>query len=223
MIKAFLLTRQSFDTRNGVQLEFWFQTESGPLKVVITQQQALFFIRQEDIAQARELISNPSAFEIKELDLKNFESEPMAGVYFNSQQQFYRARDTFQKNGIRCLESDIRPPERYLTERFLTGPVAIHAEFSTDALFNPRITADEYQPEFRVMSFDIETDYQTNDLFSIAFVSDDIKRVVMIGDASEKTSDNNTIEYVADEKGVELDPQVNLRSKNSIMMKLIKR
>ncbi len=31
------------------------------------------------------------------------------------------------------------------------------------------------------------------------------------------------LEYVADEKGVELDPQVNLRSKNSIMMKLIKR
>lgn len=31
------------------------------------------------------------------------------------------------------------------------------------------------------------------------------------------------LEYVADEKGVELDPQVNLRSKNSIMMKLVKR
>ena len=31
------------------------------------------------------------------------------------------------------------------------------------------------------------------------------------------------LEYVADELGVELDPQVNLRSKNSIMMKLIKR
>ena len=31
------------------------------------------------------------------------------------------------------------------------------------------------------------------------------------------------LEYVPSEKGVELDPQVNLRSKNSIMMKLIKR
>jgi len=31
------------------------------------------------------------------------------------------------------------------------------------------------------------------------------------------------LEYVPGEKGVELDPQVNLRSKNSIMMKLIKR
>ena len=200
MIKAFLLTRQSFDTNNGVQLEFWFQTESGPQKVVVTQQKILFFIRQADVAQAKELISNPSAFQIKELDLKNFESEPMAGVYFNSQQQFYRARDTLQEHGISCLESDIRPAERYLTERFLTGPVAIHGEYSSNTLFNPRITADEYQPQFRVMSFDIETDYQTNELFSIAFVSDDEKRVLMIGEASEKTSVNTTIEYVTNEK-----------------------
>lgn len=198
MIKAFLLTRQSFDTNNGVQLEFWFKTDNGPLKVIITHQQVLFFIRQQDVAAARSLLERFPGVEIKALELKNFENEAMAGVYFNSQQQFYRARDLLTEHGINCLESDIRPAERFLTERFLTGPVVIHAEYSSAAIMNPRITADEYRPEFTVMSFDIETDYQTDELFSIAFVCGDISRVLMVGD----DVDTETIEYLADEKSL---------------------
>lgn len=51
------------------------------------------------------------------------------------------------------------------------------------------------------------------DYFSI------VEMQIHIGTMAQKFK----LEYVADEKGVELDPQVNLRSKNSIMMKLIKR
>lgn len=195
MIKAFLLTRQSFDTNNGVQLEFWFKTESGPLKVVITKQQILFFIRQQDEAATKELLKRVPSVEIKNLDLKNFEAEPMAGVYFQSQQYFYRARDILKENNISSLESDIRPPERYLTERFLTGPVCIHSEQTSGAIVNPKMSPIEYQPYFKVMSFDIETDYETNELFSIAFVTDDIKRVLMIGDGI----DENNIEFLENE------------------------
>ena len=128
MIKAFLLTRQSFDTNTGVQLVFWFQSEAGALKVVINGQQPVFFIRQQDIQQAKDLLLNASNLVIKPLQLKNFENEAMAGIYFKSQQHFYRSRDILQQNNIRCLEADVRPPERYLNERFLTVPVSIHVD-----------------------------------------------------------------------------------------------
>lgn len=198
MIKAFLLTRQSFDTRNGVQLEFWFQTEAGPFKVSITNQQILFFIKQSDMAAAQEILKQFPAVELKLLELNNFDDEKIAGVYFRTQQQFYRARDVLKENGINCLESDIRPAERFLTERFLTGPVNIHAKYSTKGVVNPKIVADEYQPVFTVMSFDIETDYQTDELFSIAFVTEKLKRILMIG----KGADSDTVEYVLDEKAL---------------------
>lgn len=199
MIKAFLLTRQSVDTRNGVQLVFWFHSEAGPLKVIVNGQQPVFFIRQEDEPLASKLLAGFPPVEIKALDLKSFENEVLAGVYFKSQQLFYRARDTLQKNNIRCLEADIRAPERYLTERFLTGPVSIHVDKPEGILVNPRLTPDEYQPTLKLMSFDIETDYSTHELFSIAFVTDDHKRVLMIG-ASETTFDEeNSIEYLANE------------------------
>lgn len=197
MFNAFLLTRQSYDTNNGVQLDLWFKTESTPIKVVVTNQKALFFITQKDVFEANKLLHKGFSVEIKELELKSFDSEPMSGVYFQSQQQFYRARDVLQQNNIRCLESDIRVPERYLTERFLTGPVGIHIDKLSDVVVNPRITPEEYQPEFTVMSFDIETDYQTDELFSIAFVTNDIKRVLIVGQPDEG-ADNN-IEFMENE------------------------
>ena len=198
MIKAFLLTRQSFDTNNGVQLEFWFKTDSGPLKVVIAKQPILFFIRQDDVAVTTDSLKRFAGTKIKPLDLKNFDNESLSGVYFNSQQQFYRARDVLTEKGINCLESDIRPAERFLTERFLTGPVSISAEYSSADIFNPRIVPDEYQPVFSVMSFDIETDYETDELFSIAFVTDDIKRVLIVGEGAS----TDTIEYLPDQAEV---------------------
>ena len=203
MIKAFLLTRQVFDTDAGIKIEFWFSTEQGPLKVVITRQQVLFFIRQTDAGSVKTLLTNMSDYEIKNIQLKNFENEKMAAVYFNSQQQFYRARDLLKENNIRCNEADIRPAERYLTERFLTGPVCIYADFSENNCVNPRISADDYQPNFKLMSFDIETDYETDELFSVAFVTNNERRVLMRGkEKSSGTEGDKVIEYFADEKAL---------------------
>jgi len=211
VIKAFLLTRQSVDTSAGVQLVFWFHSVAGPLKVIVNGQQPVFFIRRQDMALALELLVRTPGATIKPLELKNFENEAMAGVYFNSQQQFYRGRDILQQNNIRCLEADVRAPERYLSERFLTGPVSIHVDEPAVVLVNPRITPDEYRPGLKLMSFDIETDYSTDDLFSIAFVTEQHRRVLMIGekkpapddnsdqDLAEGVTENMDIEYLPDE------------------------
>lgn len=207
MIKAFLLTRQSVDTSTGVRLVIWFQSEAGPLKVIVNGQQPVFFIRQQDMALAIELFASTPGVEIKQLELKNFENEAMAGVYFKSQQQFYRGRDILQQDNIRCLEADVRPAERYLSERFLTGPVSIHADEPAAVHVNPRITPDDYRPVLKLMSFDIETDFSTDDLFSIAFVTKEYKRVLMLGKnvpalddkVAEDPSVNDYIEYLTDE------------------------
>ncbi len=211
MIKAFLLTRQSFDTRTGFQLVFWFQSETGPVKVIVNGQQPVFFIRQQDMALAEEVLKSFPGVAIKPLELKSFGNEAIAGIYFKSQQQFYRGRELLQQNAIRCFEADVRPAERFLTERFLTGPVSIHLDEPADVLVNPRITPDDYQPGLKLMSFDIETDFSSNDLFSIAFVTQEYKRVLMIGEretvVDEDPDDDlgdahdlgRHIEYLADE------------------------
>ena len=178
-----------------MRLDFWLTAAQGPLMISIHQQQALFFIRQDDAQTADTLIGKVRGVSIKPLQLKSFDEQPVSGVYFASQQQLYRSRDRLVQNGIACYEADIRPTERFLCERFITASVDIDADYRKEGLQNVRLQPGEYRPNFEVMSLDIESDYETDALFSIAFVTASINRVLMIGEGV----DSDFIEYVADE------------------------
>ena len=101
------------------------------------------------------------------------------------------------QQGIACFEADIRPTERFLCERFITAAIDIDADFSAETVHNVRLQPGDYRPEFEIMSFDIESDYESDALFSIAFVSSAQRRVLMIGDG--QAEDDESIEYVTDE------------------------
>lgn len=208
MIKAFLLTRQWFDTASGIRIEFWFSSEQGPLQVIFDNQQTLFFIHQHDIQRVQQLLESTRRVEIRALDLKSFQDQAMAGVYFHSQQQLYRTRDLLQQNGIRCFEADIRPADRFLMERFITGPVSLlpgkgsQSQQRHERLVNPAIKADDYTPRFGIMSLDIETAYDTNRLYSIALLTDNLKKVLMVGDPPMDSNGVDYVEYLADEHSV---------------------
>ena len=192
------MTRQWADDRDGVRLDFWLATARGPMSVSIHQQQTLFFIRQTDVPAVGDLLGKSRGVSIKPLALKTFEQAGVSAVYFDSQQQLYRARDRLAQNGIACFEADIRPTERFLCERFITGSIDIDAEYSIANLHNIRLQPGEFTPDFKIMSFDIESDFESDELFSIAFVSANTRRVLMIG----KGPDSKTVEYVADERSL---------------------
>ncbi len=201
MTKAFLLTRQAYDTPDGIRLELWFSSEIGPLQVYIDRQQGVFFIRQSDMQQASHLLQKKQVT-IKTLQLQDFSLKPMAAVYSSSLQNFYHARDILNNNNIETFETDIRPTERYLTERFITGPVTVHNPDNRKKLFTPPIKPDNYIPKLRLMSLDIETAYDTNELFSIAFICGKIKKVLMVNKGNAANKDTNTLfdlEFFPDE------------------------
>ena len=82
--------------------------------------------------------------------------------------------------------------------------------------FKPdRFAADEVKKrhKFAFIPFSAGPRRCIGDYFSI------VEMQIHLGTMAQKFK----LEYVPTDKGVELDPQVNLRSKNSIMMKLIKR
>ncbi|MGD8350990.1 MAG: DNA polymerase II, partial [Gammaproteobacteria bacterium] len=198
MIPAFLLTRQWFDDADGVRLDFWLASADGPLKVSIHGQQALFFIRQADAETAARLLAEQRGVEIKPLELQTFGQDPVSAVYCDSQQQLYRARDRLNQAGVGCYEADIRPVERFLCERFITACVDVDADSGDRELHNVRLQAGDYVPSLEVMSFDIESDFETGELFSIAFVTSQSRRVLMIGEGESDES----IEYLDDEKAL---------------------
>ncbi len=193
MTPGFLLTRQWTDDRDGIRLDFWLSTALGPMSVSIHGQKALFFIHQADVPGLEQ-----RGMTIKPLQMKSFCGDPVSAVYFDSQRQLYRMRDRLTQQGLACFESDIRPTERFLCERFITASIDVDADYGAQPIHNVRLQPGDYQPSFEVMSFDIESDYETSELFSIAFVSSQNRRVLMIGDGA----DDETVEYVADERAL---------------------
>ncbi len=197
MTPAFLLTRQWFDEVDGVRLHFWLSSARGPVEVSIRHQSVLFFIRRQDRDAAAALLQANGA-DIRPLELKTFAGDSVDGVYFRSQQQLYRARDRLAQNGIACFEADIRPTERFLCERFITASIDIDTGGDADSLVDVRLAPGDYRPQLEFMSFDIESDFESDELFSIAWVTGREQRVLMIGDGAA----DETVEYVADERSL---------------------
>lgn len=105
------------------------------------------------------------------------------------------AHKRLTQTGITTYESDIKPPDRYLMERFITGPVSVNAETNHSPINQP-LRPTDFTPHFKVVSFDIETSFTNDSLFSIALYAADKQTVLMIG--NEVPSNNCT--YVATEK-----------------------
>jgi DNA polymerase-2 len=133
---GFLLTRQAYDSKQGIELSLWVKTSQGAVNVVVKNQQALFFIEQTQQKQAQLLLSNQRILtaKVNPLSLKTFNQQVVSGFYFSTMRDFYRARDVLKQHDIKCYEDDFRPDERFLMERFITSGI----EFSTQILNQPQ-------------------------------------------------------------------------------------
>lgn len=197
-IKGFLLTRQWRDTPNGIELEFWVQTNAGPARIIIDQQQAVCFIRRKS--------EFPDTYKIqrKQLALQTLSHEAVDGLYFSKQRDLNELRERFSYDKTLLLESEIKPADRYLMERFITAGLEIHGDAHQRKGYrefhNPKLKAADYQPIFKWLSIDIETEDLAGCLFSIAVTSKDHEQVfVLTSKAGEVTSDL-PIQWCASEK-----------------------
>ena len=192
--KGFLLTRNWRDTRHGVELEFWFTTGQGPLCAVLRGEHSVFFLAEDELAQAREILAVDSTVEIKPVNLRNFSMAPVVGVYFNSYRQARRAADELRSRGMAPLEADINPADRFLMERFVAGSAVLHGEPRRRGghlmLENPVIKSTRYRPALKVVSFDIETAMEGLQLYSIAVhgtsADGEARQVFMLGEGAQQ-------------------------------------
>jgi len=168
MSEGLLLTRQWRDDRQHLVLELWFATESGPQYVEIRGERPVFFVSIDPLDRR---LGPLGAAEVRPLALLNYENTPVVALYFNSWRAHQRAARQLIDQGLAVYESDVRPPQRYLMERFIKG----FARWSTghrDALgglHNPVLqAAPKVDVPLRVVSVDIETTLEHDQVLSIA-------------------------------------------------------
>lgn len=187
-LTGFILSRQWHDTDSGVELEFWLHTDSGPVQLRITHQEVIFFIARSAEAQLQPNLGLQLGWRVEPLKLASPQNQPVSGVYCK---QHKRARDIASrlKRTMPVWESDVRPTERFLMERFIKSSLVVSGPAINNngyrSFIDPKVRpAPALQPNFKVISLDIETDMQAAQLYSIAVYGANERRVFMVGEAA---------------------------------------
>nr|WP_205300358.1 DNA polymerase II [Pantoea sp. Ap-967] len=200
MQQGFVLTRHWHDTAEGTCVEFWLATDAGPRLLRLAPQESVAFIPLAQAEHARVLLAKEQGAQLKPLQLKDFDQRPMIGLYTRQHRQLMQLEQRLRSAGIDVFEADIRPPERYLMERFITAPVQFTGRLDAqgvycDAQLKP---LPDYRPALRLVSLDIETS-ERGELYSIALEGCGQRQVYMLGPANGEASGVDfDLQYCAD-------------------------
>lgn len=183
--QGFLLTRHWRDTPAGTEVEFWLATDAGPRQLRLPPQTSVAFIPAEQKPRAELLLREERQVELKPLALTDFHHRPMLGLYCRQHRQLIKLEKLLREGGVTLYEADIRPPERYLMERFITAPVWFNGQGNGNGpLLNGQMKpAPDYRPTLRLVSLDIETTAH-GELYSIALEGCGQRQVYMLGPAN---------------------------------------
>ncbi|QUG77158.1 DNA polymerase II [Erwinia sp. E602] len=178
---GFLLTRHWRDTPAGSEVTLWLATDAGPQQVVLPAQESVAFVPVEQQAAAERLLANERDWRFAPLTLKDFRQRPVAGLYCRQQRQLMKLEKLLRENDITVYEADIRPPERYLMERFITAPVWFSGRPDGNRLTDARLKPHpDYRPPLKWVSLDIETT-RHGELYCIGLEGCGRRDVFMLG------------------------------------------
>ncbi|WP_346826981.1 DNA polymerase II [Serratia inhibens] len=183
--QGFLLTRHWRDTPAGTEVEFWLATDHGPQQLRLPPQTSIAFIPAEQRQRAELLLREERQLELKTLPLTDFHHRPVLGLYCRQHRQLIKLEKLLKDGGVNVYEADIRPPERYLMERFITAPVWFSGRpnGSGPLLDGQMKPAPDYRPMLKMVSLDIETTAH-GELYSIALEGCGQRQVYMLGPAN---------------------------------------
>ncbi len=187
--QGFLLTRHWRDTPAGTEVDFWLATESGPQHLRLPPQTSVAFIPAEQRERAEAVLRHERQYELRPLGLTDFHQRPVLGLYCKQYRQLLKLERLLKEYGVNVYEADVRPPERYLMERFITAPVCFSGEpAGAGRWLNGEMKPDTaYRPALKLVSLDIETTAH-GELYSIALEGCGQRQVYMLGPANGDAS-----------------------------------
>lgn len=192
--QGFVLTRHWRDTPAGTEVEFWLATDGGPRRLRLPYQPSVAFIPASQREQAEALLHDEKNVELRPLALQDFEHRSVLGLYCRQHGQLMRLETALRRSGVEVYEADVRPPERYLMERFITAPVRFDGTPGPEGLLlDAQMKPDpDYRPKLRLVSLDIETTAQ-GELYSIALEGCGERQVYMLGPAN---GDDSAVDFL---------------------------
>ncbi|WP_207793474.1 DNA polymerase II [Pseudomonas lopnurensis] len=183
--RGFILTRHWRDTPAGTEVSFWLATDEGARHIRLSPQLSVAFVPEAQRARAEALLRRERDAELRPLALCDFQHRPVLGLYCRQYRRLLDCARLLRDGGVDVYEADIRPPERYLMERFITAPVRFDGSPGEGAMLVDAQMAPvpDYRPMLELVSLDIETNAR-GDLYSIALEGCGERQVYMLGPAN---------------------------------------
>ena len=181
--QGFLLTRHWRDTPHGTEVDFWVATQAGARLLRVPLQTSVAFIPLVQKAQAELVLRGEADADLRPLALLDFQHRPVFGLYCKQYRTLLKLARRLREHGVDVYEADIRPPERYLMERFITAPLTFAGQAGPGAALRDCVlkpSQQAYRPTLALASFDIETTAR-GELYSIAFDGCGRRDVYMLG------------------------------------------
>ncbi len=200
--QGFVLTRHWRDTAKGTEVEFWLATDAGPRRLRVPLQPSVAFVPVVQRQAAERLLAGERDIELRPLSLTDFQHRPVLGLYCRQHRQLMALEKRLRSAGVDVYEGDIRPPERFLMERFITAPVSFTGEpDAAGVVHNAQLRpAPGYRPPLRLVSLDIETTMR-GELYCIGLEGCGQRQVYMLGPANGDASGVDfQLEYCASRK-----------------------
>lgn len=194
--------------------------ENGESFLTINEYRPYFFIREKDL----KLVQEKFNLEIEDTDLKNKKGEQVVKIYGKIPDDVRNLREQLERQGIKTYEADIPFARRFLIDMKINSSMSIEGNWSKgngiDRIYKePEIKPTEFFPDLRILSFDLETDRKASQIFSIAMICDNFKKVLILSDKKLPNSisfktEKEMLEFFQ-KKVIELDPDI-LTSHNVI-------
>ncbi|MEM1031898.1 MAG: DNA polymerase II [Myxococcota bacterium] len=174
--EGFVLTRAWRDTSRGLVLTLWLTTPEGPVRAVIRREQAVFFVVRGTPSRAPER---------REVALTSLKDQPVDALYFPSRRAALDEAQRLRAEGQTIFESDVKPHDRFLMERFVAGSCRVRGTFTRggegfDVVHDPKLTGGDHIPDLRVLSLDLETDGRDGPIIAAALADGDGKSLVLM-------------------------------------------
>jgi DNA polymerase II len=154
-----LLGREWRDGPAGTTVTLWGASSSGAVKVEVPVEPVMFVPRRtelHDTARARRR---------EPVELRTLQGEPVDALYFVTQRDLVATRHALRDKLAVALESDLKPSDRFLMERFVTGAFDVsgrgHPRRGVLEVEGARVRSASLPwalvAELRVTSLDVET------------------------------------------------------------------
>lgn len=212
-MKGFVVYPTYRVTDNKAYVYLFGRLENGESFLTINFFRPYFFIKEKHLKKAL----NINVFEYEKCDLKTFDRDIVVKVIMNVPREIPELRKKLVEEKIDCYEADIRFAYRYMMDLGIKGSLDIKGDFKKGDFVNriyddPELSSADWIPKLKILSFDIETDRNAKNLFSISLHTDNFSKAMIISDKklnnAISVSDEKELLELFKKKVLELDPDI---------------